>query len=64
MFKGGTSLSKGWGLISRFSEDIDLFVNRDWVRPAPGKNKTDKILKELSERCGDIPPSHGCQRRA
>jgi hypothetical protein len=26
-FKDGTSLSKGWGLISRFSEDIDLFVN-------------------------------------
>ena len=23
-FKGGTSLSKGWGLISRFSEDVDL----------------------------------------
>ena len=29
MFKGGTSLSKGWGLISRFSEDVDLFVNPD-----------------------------------
>jgi hypothetical protein len=27
-FKGGTSLSKGWGLIDRFSEDIDLAVNR------------------------------------
>jgi predicted nucleotidyltransferase component of viral defense system len=24
VFKGGTSLSKGWGLIQRFSEDIDL----------------------------------------
>ena len=24
LFKGGTSLSKGWGLIDRFSEDIDL----------------------------------------
>ena len=23
-FKGGTSLSKGWGLINRFSEDIDI----------------------------------------
>ena len=23
-FKGGTSLSKGWDLIKRFSEDIDL----------------------------------------
>lgn len=27
MFKGGTSLSKGWGLIERFSEDIDLYVD-------------------------------------
>jgi predicted nucleotidyltransferase component of viral defense system len=24
VFKGGTSLSKAWGLIERFSEDIDL----------------------------------------
>jgi len=28
LFKGGTSLSKGWGLIQRFSEDIDLAVDR------------------------------------
>ena len=28
-FKGGTSLSKGFGLIKRFSEDIDLVVHRD-----------------------------------
>ena len=28
LFKGGTSLSKGFGLISRFSEDIDLVVSR------------------------------------
>lgn len=26
LFKGGTSLSKGFGLISRFSEDIDVTV--------------------------------------
>lgn len=26
IFKGGTSLSKGWKLIDRFSEDIDLYV--------------------------------------
>ena len=24
LFKGGTSLSKGWNIIDRFSEDIDL----------------------------------------
>jgi len=28
VFKGGTSLSKGWGLIQRFSEDIDLALDR------------------------------------
>ena len=27
VFKGGTSLSKGWGLIERFSEDIDLAID-------------------------------------
>jgi predicted nucleotidyltransferase component of viral defense system len=26
-FAGGTSLSKGWGLIKRFSEDIDFKVS-------------------------------------
>ena len=26
VFSGGTSLSKGWGLIKRFSEDIDFKV--------------------------------------
>lgn len=29
LFKGGTSLSKGFGLIERFSEDIDVTVFRD-----------------------------------
>ena len=29
LFKGGTSLSKAFGLIERFSEDIDLVVFRD-----------------------------------
>ena len=29
-FKGGTSLSKAYGLIKRFSEDIDLIL--DWRR--------------------------------
>ncbi len=27
-FKGGTSLSKGYGIIERFSEDIDVVVDR------------------------------------
>ena len=31
LFKGGTSLSKAWHLISRFSEDIDLALNREYL---------------------------------
>lgn len=30
-FKGGTSLSKCWNVISRFSEDIDIAVNRGYL---------------------------------
>jgi hypothetical protein len=30
VFKGGTSLSKGWHLIERFSEDIDIAIQRDF----------------------------------
>jgi hypothetical protein len=31
VFKGGTSLSKVYGLIERFSEDIDLSINREYL---------------------------------
>lgn len=30
-FKGGTSLSKCWGLIERFSEDIDIGIDRTFL---------------------------------
>jgi predicted nucleotidyltransferase component of viral defense system len=33
-FKGGTALSKAWNLIERFSEDIDIVIDRD---PARGR---------------------------
>ena len=55
MFKGGTSLSKGWGLITRFSEDIDLFVNPLEFEPPAGKKKMDKILKQLTEAVAEHP---------
>jgi len=29
-FKGGTSLSKCWNLIERFSEDVDIAINREF----------------------------------
>jgi len=31
LFKGGTSLSKCWKLIKRFSEDIDLAIDREYL---------------------------------
>jgi len=31
VFKGGTSLSKAWGLIERFSEDIDIALDRSFL---------------------------------
>jgi len=34
-FKGGTSLSKGFGLIQRFSEDLDLKLGGGC--PVPGR---------------------------
>ncbi len=37
-FKGGTSLSKAYGLIERFSEDIDLTISRTAPLLAEGKN--------------------------
>ena len=30
-FKGGTSLSKCWGLIQRMSEDIDIAIDREYL---------------------------------
>ena len=33
LFKGGTTLSKVYNVIHRFSEDIDISVRRDFVRP-------------------------------
>ncbi len=44
LFKGGTSLSKGFGLISRFSEDIDVTVFRDDI----GEAASIEELEELS----------------
>lgn len=35
LFKGGTSLSKGYGIIERFSEDVDILV----VPPAGASNR-------------------------
>src|SRR5215470_1164526 len=47
IFKGGTSLAKGWNLIQRFSEDIDIFLDPLAFKPALGKNAIDRELKNL-----------------
>ena len=49
IFKGGTSLSKGWNLIQRFSEDIDLFLDPLAFTPNLGKKAIDRELKRLRD---------------
>lgn len=46
LFKGGTSLSKGYGLISRFSEDVDITVFRADI----GAKTTYEELEALSKK--------------
>ena len=55
IFKGGTSLSKGWNLIQRFSEDIDIFLDPLAFKPALGKNGIDRELKKLRDAVGAHP---------
>ena len=49
-FKGGTSLSKGWGLIDRFSEDIDLALNHRFFVPQLDNNTQLKNLRKKSRK--------------
>ena len=55
IFKGGTSLAKGWNLIQRFSEDIDIFLDPRAFRPALGKNGIDRELKNLRDAVAAHP---------
>jgi hypothetical protein len=76
-FKGGTSLSKAWKLIRRFSEDIDLIVDKDALgfggRAAPDKAPSNKQrrarLEALMESCrlwvqGTLQPALAARIRA
>ena len=50
VFKGGTSLSKAYNLIDRFSEDIDLSMNR---RPTQSERvKSKELISEIAENLG------------
>lgn len=58
VFKGGTSLSKVFGVIERFSEDIDLSVSPEflgiseqWVEEAESRNKRTERMEELEAAC-------------
>jgi hypothetical protein len=55
IFKGGTSLSKGWDLIARFSEDVDLFLDPQAFTPPLGKRAVDRELKALRDAVSDHP---------
>jgi hypothetical protein len=50
IFKGGTSLSKCYGIISRFSEDIDLTIDRKiFNNPENEESLSNKGLQRLIE---------------
>ncbi|HEV3155719.1 MAG TPA: nucleotidyl transferase AbiEii/AbiGii toxin family protein [Candidatus Baltobacteraceae bacterium] len=59
VFKGGTSLSKAYGLIDRFSEDIDIvtvvdfYLSRGFADPdnAPSKSKRFERSEALDQAC-------------
>jgi predicted nucleotidyltransferase component of viral defense system len=58
-FKGGTSLSKAFSVIQRFSEDIDLSIEKSFFgmtddqspENAPSIKKRSQALKDLSAAC-------------
>ena len=67
-FKGGTSLSKAWGLINRFSEDIDLAISRSFFglpedtgqqRTAIRRKSFHYIKETLIEEINNILVSNG-----
>ena len=56
VFKGGTSLSKGWNLIERFSEDIDLAIDRN-------RRRTEQIsAHKVAQRIQEVHLRHSCYR--
>jgi hypothetical protein len=55
IFKGGTSLLKGWALLQRFSEDIDIFLDPMGFQPPLGKNAINRALKKLRDAASGHP---------
>jgi hypothetical protein len=59
IFKGGTSLSKVWKVIFRFSEDLDISLSREWLgftgerdpESASSRKQRSRLLDELTAAC-------------
>jgi hypothetical protein len=51
--KGGTSLSKGFGLINRFSEDIDIHIKTNFGLPTEG-NSDKPVVRNARKSFYDI----------
>ncbi len=59
IFKGGTSLSKAYRIIERFSEDIDISIDKKYLgftdgrdpENASSKKKQRALIKELTDKC-------------
>ncbi|GHU64344.1 nucleotidyltransferase [Bacteroidia bacterium] len=50
-FKGGTSLSKCWNVIQRFSEDVDIAINREYFGFQGETFTIREISKKLRKAC-------------
>lgn len=50
VFKGGTSLSKAYGLIKRFSEDVDVSFHRDYLGFGEGEDPETQEGNKAKER--------------
>lgn len=78
VFKGGTSLSKVWGMINRFSEDIDLAIDRNIfeldgdltkkqvkkLRKASSVFVRDELFRQLADAIKHSPLSGLCELEA
>ena len=56
VFKGGTSLSKVYGVIDRFSEDIDLSLSPEFLglpEAGAGRNQANKWMTRAEAACAD-----------
>ena len=52
VFKGGTSLRKAWKLIDRFSEDIDLAIDRKFLNYHSDAIKS--VRAEINSKISDV----------